>query len=154
MKCTLADETSCFLYPNQYVNYDADCPAIQKARELCKDVSDPTETVKIICGYVQSNFSRDEMKTLMIQSNRTKDVLPDIMATWESKEGVCQDVSALTCAMLRSMGIPAKLAIGTYNGNPHAWVVFIIDGKGWRFDPQAKKGTWQAAGEYHAERFY
>ena len=148
LKSTMKDETSCFLYPNQYVSYRADSPFVEEARELCKDLNDPTDIAKAICRYIRANFSYDWIKSAGIRSNDTKNMLPDIETTWNTKLGVCQDLSALTCAMLRSQGVPAKLAIGRADGSCHSWVVIIVDGKNRRFDPTG------AAGSYQAERYY
>ena len=148
IQCSMTDESSCFLYPNQYVSYDADSPLVAEAQNLCEGMSDPLEIAKTICAYVRRHFSYDWMKAEMIKSDRTKNLLPDIGSTWETGKGVCQDLSALTCAMLRSQGIPAKLAIGRADGNYHSWVVMVIDGKTRRFDPSL------SAGSYQAERYY
>ena len=148
IQCSMTDESSCFLYPNQYVSYDADSPLVAEAQNLCEGMSDPLEIAKTICAYVRRHFSYDWMKAEMIKSDRTKNLLPDIGSTWETGKGVCQDLSALTCAMLRSQGIPAKLAIGRADGSYHSWVVMVIDGKTRRFDPSL------SAGSYQAERYY
>ena len=148
LNCRMADENNCFLYPNQYVNYDADSPLVEEAQELCKGLTDPKKIVKAICGYVSNHFVYDWLKAGIIKSDQTKDLLPDIGTTWDTKKGICQDLSALTCAMLRSQGIRAKLAIGSADGNYHSWVVIIIDGKSVRFDP------FFSAKSYKAERYY
>jgi transglutaminase-like putative cysteine protease len=106
------------------------------------------EIAKAICGYVSRNFDYDWIKAGTIRSGRTKGMLPDIGKTWETKKGICQDLSAVLCAMLRSQGIPAKLAIGSADGSYHSWVVIIIDGKTKRFDPSF------SARSYKAERYY
>ena len=148
LDCKLADEFNCFLYPNQYVNYSADSPLVAEAQALCEDLTDPQEIVKAICEYVSRHFDYDWLKAGTIKSNQTKDLLPDIGTTWDTKKGICQDLSAVTCAMLRSQGIPAKLAIGSADGSYHSWVVIIIDGKTRRFDPSF------SARSYKAERYY
>ena len=148
LNCRMPDENNCFLYPNQYVNYGADDPLVQTARDLCRGLTEPMEIAKAICGYVSRNFDYDWIKAGTIRSGRTKDLLPDIGKTWETKKGICQDLSAVTCAMLRSQGVPAKLVIGSADGNYHSWVVIIIDGKAKRFDPSL------SAGSYKAERYY
>lgn len=148
LNCKMTNDDNCFLYPNQYVNYDADSPLVEETRELCKGLTDPKEIVKAVCGYVSRHFDYDWLKYGMIRLNQTKDLLPDVGTTWDTKKGICQDLSAVTCAMLRSQGIPAKLAIGSADGSCHSWVVIIIDGKARRFDPTS------SAGNYKAERYY
>lgn len=148
LKCRMKDESSCFLYPNQYVNYDAESPFVEKAGELCKGLTKPKDIARAVCKYVLADFKYDHRKKLSIKVKKTKNLLPDIETTWKTKKGVCNDLSALTCAMLRSQGIPAKLAIGRADGSYHAWVVIIIDGKTKRFDPSF------SARSYKAERYY
>jgi len=148
LNCRITNDYNCFLYPNQYVSYDANSPLVKEAQKLCKGLTDPKEIVKAICGYINKHFEYDWLKASMIKSNQTKNLLPDIGTTWETKRGICQDLSAVTCAMLRSQGISAKLAIGSADGNYHSWVVIIIDGKTKRFDPSF------SARSYKAERYY
>ncbi len=148
LKCTMKDETSCFLYPNQYVDYDADDPFVAKASELCEGLSDPMKIAKKICKCVENHFAYDWSKASTIKGTNAKNLLPNISTTWKTKKGVCQDLSALICAMLRSQGVPAKLAIGHADGNYHAWVVVLINGKAKRYDPTA------SCSRYKAERYY
>ena len=148
LKCSMSDESSCFLYPNQYVDYKADSPLVKEAQRLCENLNTPSEVVKTICGYVRSHFSYDWFKRNTITSNHAKNILPDIAATWETGKGVCQDLSALTCAMLRSQGVHAALVIGSADGGCHAWVMIMVDGKSELFDPSF------SARSYQAERYY
>ncbi|MBR3335080.1 MAG: transglutaminase domain-containing protein [Clostridia bacterium] len=148
LKCNMPDESSCFLYPNQYVNYEADSPLVKETQRLCKDLNTPMEVVKTICSYVRSHFCYDWVKCNAIKSNQAENILPDIAATWKTGKGICQDLSALTCAMLRSQGIHATLVIGSADGSYHAWVVIMVDGKNKFFDPSF------SARIYRAERYY
>ena len=109
----MPNELSCFLYPNQYVSYDADTPCVKYAAEMCKDMTDQSEIYKAVCNYVTSNFVYDFIKSVQVKPGQ----LPQIDECWEKKMGICQDLSAMTCAMLRSQGIPARLMIGTVGAN-------------------------------------
>ena len=65
---------------------------------------------------------------------------------WQEKRGVCQDFSHVACALLRSIGIPARYVSGylhpdpeaeigkTVVGQSHAWVEWF-DGAWTAFDP-------------------
>ena len=156
LRCSMADETGCFLYPNQYVDYGADSPLVETAQDLCKGLNTPEEITGTICDYVSTHFAYDWAKAGKIQSDDIRGMTPDIAGTWQSRTGVCQDLSAVTCAMLRSQGVPAKLAIGRANGRPHAWVVIIIGGKGRLFDPSPSAAGCPSpsAKSYRAERYY
>ena len=112
LKCKIPDENSCFLYPNQYVSYSADSPVIEKARELCRDLNNPADIAKAICSYIQDVFCYDYVKFVTADEEQ----LTDIETAWKEKEGIEQDLSAVTCAMLRSQGVPAFHFLG---GNHH-----------------------------------
>ena len=131
----MPDEQSCFLYPNQYVSYDENTACVQYASEMCKGMTDQMEIYKTVCSYVTSNFLYDFIKSVTVKGGQ----LPQIDECWEKKMGICQDLSAVTCAMLRSQGVPARLMIGTVgSGVYHAWVVAVVNGEEKFFDPTAE----------------
>ena len=161
LKCKIPDENSCFLYPNQYVSYSADSPVIEKARELCRDLNNPADIAKAICSYIQDVFCYDFVKSVTADEEQ----LPDIETAWKEKAGIEQDLSAVTCAMLRSQGVPAKLVIGTAEDSDNAtiswrhstsWVEIIIGGEILGFDPAKGLYVRDSAGwkDYKPERFY
>ena len=52
----------------------------------------------------------------------------------ETRKGVCQDMTHLAIAMLRSLGIPARYACGllvTQPGETHAWIEYLHPSRGW-----------------------
>ena len=147
----MEDELRCFLFPNQYVNYTADTECVKVAGDLCKDMTEQSEIYKAVCNYVVSNFSYDFIKSVTVKPG----MLPDIDECWEKKMGICQDLSALTCAMLRSQGVPARLMIGTLgSGTPHAWVLAVVDGEDKFFDPTAELNASNKTDTYTTERWY
>ena len=145
------NELSCFLYPNQYVSYDDKTPCVVFAAELCKDMTDQGEIYKAVCSYVTSNFVYDFIKSVSVKPGQ----LPQIDECWNNKMGICQDLSAMTCAMLRSQGIPARLMIGTVGANTyHAWVVAVVNGEERFFDPTAELNASSKTDTYTTERYY
>ena len=147
----MKDELRCFLYPNQYVNYKADTECVKVATELCKDLKTPADIYKAVCKYVLANFNYDYIKSVTVQPG----MLPDIDYCWKNKMGICQDLSALTCAMLRSQGVPARLMIGTLgSGTHHAWVLAVVNGEDKFFDPTAELGGSNKVDTYTTERWY
>ena len=131
------DELSCFLYPNQYVNYNENTACVKEAQAMCKDMTDQGEIYKTVCSFVLKNFIYDYIKSVSVQSMSQQ--MPDIDGCWDNRMGICQDLSAMTCAMLRSQGIPARLMIGTVGANTyHAWVVAVVNGEERFFDPTAE----------------
>ena len=67
--------------------------------------------------------------------------------------GLCEELSALTVALLRLEGIPAKLVIGRANGADHAWVEAFIDNETKVFDPTVIEER-QEKVIYTPERYY
>ena len=149
LQVNLADPNSPFIYPNQYVNYDASFDLVKKADQLCEG-KNQRKSFEAICGFMKSNFGYDFVKASTIKAGQ----LPDIEGCYKKKLGVCQDLSAIMVAMLRSQGIPAKLMIGYADKAYHAWVVAIIDGEEEFYDPTAQLGAMKKNKKYTVERFY
>ena len=149
----MEDELSCFLYPNQYVNYTKDSPCVKEATEICKNLETNLEKYEAIRAYIVKYFSYDYIKSVTVAGS--SGMLPDIESTWKGKKGICQDLSAVTCAMLRSQGIPARLMIGQLgSGTPHAWVMAVVDGEDKFFDPTAEMNASNKSDTYTTLRFY
>ena len=138
-----------FLYPNVYVNYGPDSPAVAKADELCADKS-PKEAYNAICEYIKTEYMYDFIKAVTVSPGE----MPDIQGTIDKKMGICQDLSALMVAMLRSQGIPSRLMIGYADANYHAWTSTNIDGEELFFDPTAEMNAIAMPSEYSLERYY
>lgn len=153
LSAKMTDELSCFLYPNQYVNYNENTACVKYADEMCKNMTDQGEIYKAVCTYVLQNFIYDYIKSVSVQSMSQQ--MPDIDYCWNNRMGICQDLSALTCAMLRSQGIPARLMIGTVGANTyHAWVVAVVNGEERFFDPTAEMNASNKNETYTTERYY
>ena len=74
--------------------------------------------------------------------------------SYEKKMGVCQDLSAIMCCMLRTQGIPCRLIIGYADKNYHAWTVAQVGGQEMFFDPTAALSAISPPKAYSVERFY
>ena len=145
----LTNKYSPFLYPNQYVNYTAKSEAEQQADELCADLSSQ-KAYDAVCSYMKTSFVYDYVKAATIKAG----MLPDIDGSYKKHMGVCQDLSAIMIAMLRSQGIPSKLMIGYAGKQYHAWTVSIINGKEVFYDPTAALNAINKTKSYSVERFY
>ena len=154
----MKDKLGYTLYPNQWVNYTAETAAVQYADELCADLTDEYEITMAVYKFMGKNFSYDWLKSGDVKAGTLKDILPDIDGSWETRTGICQDMAAIMCAMLRSQGIHARLVVGTCGGTPHAWVTVYYhdaDGKLMKLslDPTYHCYVTAKAG-YKAERYY
>ena len=147
----MKNSLSCFTYPNQYVNYDENTACVKQSLEMCKGMNDQAKIYKTVCKFVTDNFVYDFIKSVTVRAGQ----LPDIDDCWKKRMGICQDLSAMTCAMLRCHGIPARLMIGTVGANNyHAWVVAVVNGEEKFFDPTAELNASSKASTYTTERYY
>ena len=146
----MPDELSAFLYPNQYVNYDTKTAAVKEAESLCGGMNDQKQIYQAVCDYMKGHFAYDYIKSVSVKPGQ----LPDIDDAWNKHMGICQDLSAIMVAMLRSQGVPARLMIGTLNESTyHAWVTAVVNGEEQFFDPTAAQNA-VSNGSYTVERYY
>ncbi len=138
-----------FLYPNQYVNYTRFSESVIQAEQLSKGLGD-AEKFKVLCDYMTKNFLYDYVKAVTIKAGQ----LPDVDGSYKKKMGVCQDLSAILCSMLRTQGLPARLIIGYADKQYHAWTVTVVNGKEYFFDPTAAIGGISKVIDYSVERYY
>lgn len=121
----MPDENAAFLYPNQYVNYTPDCPAVALSMQICEGLTTDREKFEAVRGYIKANFLYDYVKATTVPAGS----MPDIDGCLETHMGICQDLTALAACMLRVQGIPAKLVIGYADRSYHAWNNVLIDGE-------------------------
>ena len=145
LSAQLNDENAAFLVPNQYVNYVRTTNAVLKSDELATQ----GDIYKTICDFMTNEFSYDFVRAQTIPAG----TLPEIDGCFDSRSGICQDLSAVMVCMLRVQGIPAKLMIGYADKYYHAWTVAVVDGQEVFFDPTAAIGCLNAK-KYTIERFY
>ena len=144
----LNDENAAFLVTNQYVDYTKDSPSVIKADELAGGGSQEEIFTKV-CDFMASEFSYDYVRAQTISPGE----LPEVDGCFESRTGICQDLSAVMISMLRTQGIPSKLMIGYADGYYHAWTVSIVNGEEKFFDPTAAIGSMNVS-SYQTERYY
>ena len=148
---SLADANAPFLYPNQYVPYQATDAAVAASFSITQGLTDPAEIADKLYKYVARNISYDYDKAASVQSG----YLPVPDETLATKTGICFDYSALLATMLRVQGIPAKLVIGHVAPDNiyHAWNEAYIDGKWVHYDATlAAENREQSS--YQTERIY
>lgn len=138
-----------FLVPSQYLSYTRASEAIAMADELCAGKGEK-EAFDAVCKFMTSSFVYDFIKAVTIKAG----TLPDIDGSYAKHMGVCQDLSAITCAMLRTQGIPSRLIIGYADSQYHAWTMTKINGKEQFFDPTAAIAAISAVKDYSMERYY
>lgn len=150
LKVEMADVNRPFLYPNQYINYNEENLATKKAAQLCAGVDDLTKRYDILSAYILNSFVYDYVRAVTTKA----DAFPDVDYCMTKGMGICQDLAATSVCMFRTQGIPAKLVIGSANGQYHAWVQVTVDGKEILFDPTAILQNMPQPVEYAVERWY
>lgn len=119
-----------FLQSNEIVKWSSDMASIKKAKALTKKASTDTEKVAAIYSYIVKNIKYDYEKAKTVQSG----YVPAIDDVYTEKEGICYDYAVLFAAMLRSVGVPAKVLMGTSTdvSEYHAWnQVYMKETKKW-----------------------
>ena len=147
----LASETVPFLYPNQYVWYDASTKTVQKARELAQGLTSQTEIAQVFYKYVVKHMTYDTKKAATV----LKGYLPSADEALDSGTGICFDYAALLAVMLRSEGIPTKMLIGTVTPENlyHSWNSVYLNGE-WVWMDTTLDGTGHRESDYITERVY
>lgn len=149
-KVNMENVNNAFLYPNQYLRYDQNSLAVQKADALCQGVTDEKEKYRIITEYIQRSFVYDYVRAVTAKG----DGVPDVDYCLMHGMGICQDLASTSACMFRSQGIPAKLVIGKANGQYHAWVQVTLNGEEKLFDPTAILQNMPQPIKYAVERWY
>jgi transglutaminase-like putative cysteine protease len=149
LNVNLSREDVAFLYPNQYVNYNQLSAAVADAEKLCAGKSEK-EIFDILCDYMRTSFVYDYIRAATVQAG----ALPDIDGSYKKKMGICQDLSAIFCCMMRTQGLPARLIIGYADKQYHAWTVTEIGGREYFFDPTAALNAISKVKDYSMERYY
>jgi hypothetical protein len=115
-----------YLYPNQYVNFNASSKVVAKAKQLAEGCADDLEVITKIYNYA-TTISYDYNKANTVQSGYTADV----DAILQSGTGICLDYAAVMASMLRSQNIPTRLEVGYAGTAYHAWISTYIHEIGW-----------------------
>lgn len=149
-KVEMTDVNHAFLYPNQFINYNDENLAVQKANELCRGVESTAEKYEILSEYILRSFVYDYVRAVTTKA----EAFPDVDYCFKNGMGICQDLAATSVCMFRTQGIPAKLVIGSANGQYHAWVQVTLDGEEKLFDPTAILQNMPKSTKYAVERWY
>lgn len=122
----ITNEFGPYLYPNQYVNFNADSKVVEKAKQLAEGCESDLDVVTKVYNYA-TTIVYDRDKADEVQSG----YVPDIDAVMESGKGICLDYAAVMASMLRSQNIPTRLEVGYAGDAYHAWISTYITDIGW-----------------------
>lgn len=124
---TLTNAFGPYLYPNQYVNFNASSLPVKKAVELAYTANADLDVVEEVYNYIISNFTYDYDKAASVVSG----YLPVVNDVYQSNTGICFDYAAVMATMLRSQNIPTRLEVGYIGEAYHAWISVYIEDIGW-----------------------
>lgn len=127
ISASISNQFGPFLYPNQYVNFNAGSAAVQTGASVAAGAADQIGVVTAVYNYVINNITYDTAKASSVQSG----YLPNVDVVLAQKKGICFDYAALMTAMLRSQDIPTKLVVGYSGSVYHAWISVYLEGQGW-----------------------
>ena len=120
------DEFLPFLHPSVLVPFSPDSNAVQIARIITKTSASDMEKIESILHYLTAKIDYDEnLSNEVYETNKA--YIPDIDGVLAEQKGICIDYATVMAAMLRSLGIPAQVAIGDLCPQEqdvlrHAWV--------------------------------
>jgi transglutaminase-like putative cysteine protease len=119
------------------------------AEEVTSGMETPYDKTTAITGYLRREL---EYSTALIELPRNRD--PLLWVLFDYKKGFCMYYASAEVLMLRSLGIPARLAVGFAEGqyneeeqtytvirtDAHAWPEVYFPGIGWvEFEPTANQ---------------
>ena len=147
---TLAGATSTGLGDPIYTSVPADLPAVVEttARQVTSGARSSYEAAL----FVQAWFQREFDYSLEVQSGHGNSAIESFL---ESRVGYCEQFAGTYAAMMRTIGIPSRVAVGFTSGiaqgdgefsvigrNAHAWPEVWFDGIGWvAFEPTTGRGA-------------
>ena len=124
---TITNTFGPYLYPNQYVNFNASSLSVDKAVELAYPASNDIEVVQQVYNYIIDSFTYDYDKAASVVSG----YLPVVDEVYKANTGICFDYAAVMATMLRSQNIPTRLEVGYIGEEYHAWISTYIEDIGW-----------------------
>lgn len=116
-----ASKETVFEVANFVVDYEVDDKFIKKAATLTKSCKKDLAKIKKIYNYIIKNYAYDY--ELLDKKAATQYYNPNNIETYTRQLGICYDISSLMAAMLRSVGVEARVVTGhTPNVSVyHAW---------------------------------
>ncbi len=145
-------EDRVFVFPNQFVWYTHEYPAILLSYDLCDGLEGDQEKIDAIYNYLIQYMDYDNEKAANVQAG----YIPNLEQVLQEKKGICFDYAALMAAMLRAQNIPTRLVMGDLSseGIYHAWNQVEIDGEWTWYDPTYGKNNKNKTEDYIEDRRY
>lgn len=125
----LKDDKISFLQSASPVYWHKDSDTAKLAAKLTENLDTDEKKAYAIYDFIVKNIKYDKNKTSGLET----DYIPVVDEILLLGRGICYDYAALYAAMLRSLGIPAKLVKGYKNDIEayHAWNEVYLEEHGW-----------------------
>jgi len=149
LEVEMENEFAPYLVPSQYVYYEPEFKAVEESMRLCEGLETDVEIYNAIIDYIRANFIYDYERA----ASNPGFYLGDVEGCFETRTGLCQDLSAMTACMLRVQGVPCQMVIGYADKYYHAWNKVYLDGEYKLLDVTAEI-TGVPAKTYTEERHY
>ncbi|AOS96063.1 Transglutaminase-like superfamily protein [Microbulbifer aggregans] len=90
--------------------------------------------------------TRKEYQYDHLQYSGLADIWQTSRQAFFQKRGDCEDHAILLADWLINLGVDARVAMGSYNGEGHAWVVAIVNNQEYLLEATSKRreSSWQA----------
>jgi len=127
----LNHEHAPFLIPSNYISFSNNSLFLEMTSRL-KGIDDERAAIHEINKFVVGSIKYDKIQA------RDTDCwyIPDLDRAYTELTGICSDYAVLMTAMVRSIGIPARMVTGYTKDGFHAWIEVHIESTGWeRRDP-------------------
>lgn len=128
---TLISDSIPYLYPNQFIDYDADSLVVDLSAQAAADVYSEIELIANVYNMTMEVLDYDDAKANETATSNLTDSVHNLDEIIVSGSGVCFDYAALMVAMLRIQEIPAKLIVGYAGDSYHAWINVYTEEQGW-----------------------
>lgn len=140
----LTNDSKVFLNSVQNVNWSERDQAVQLAKKLTGSSQSDEEKVQAVYEYIIETIRYDRA----LASSELTGYLPDNNRTISGQKGMCYDYASLFASMLRSIGIPTKLVMGTseYVDVYHAWNEVYLNGQ-WVTIDTTVDASWKSSGD-------
>ena len=116
-----------YLYPNQYVKFNADSRVVADGAKAVETAHDDLEAIGLVYNYVMEQLEYDTPKA----NSLTSGYVPNPDEALDTGLGICLDYAAVMASMLRSQRIPTRMEVGYAGTAYHAWISTYVENVGW-----------------------
>lgn len=118
-----------YLVSTEEIKFVDNDDVVNKACEICDDITNVADKVIALCEYVNTNISYDYNFVVP-----NKAYHPNASIILKNKKGICYDYAVLFAVMCRSQNIPCYIEKGYKKNVYHAWNKVYVNGMWYSVD--------------------